>query len=74
LSVRNSEEAEEIAKKFLLKRFDFSEVVFDSVDFDGEYFHIQGYGGESESSVDKEKTRFVLQIRTDGNVVGWKLT
>ena len=46
----------------------------ESVGFDGNYFYVHGCNEESGSSSDEEKTHFVLKVKTDGNVVGWKLT
>lgn len=74
LSIKNTEEAEEIAKKFLFKRWGYSGITIESVGFDGNYFYVHGYNEESGSSSDEEKTRFVLKVKIDGNVVGWKLT
>jgi len=74
LSIKNAEEAEDIAKKFLLKRWGYTGIVIERVGFDGDYFYINGYNEESGSSDDDEKVHFVLKVKTDGNVVGWKLT
>ena len=73
MSVRNCEEAEEIAKKFLLNRFDFYNIVVDCIDFDGSFFVVDGFN-EEKSDVMPEKVRFSVKISRDGNVVGWKLT
>lgn len=72
MSVKNSEDAEDVARKFILKRFSYSFVEFESVDFDGTYFHAKGFCADSSDIEDKE--RFVLKIKTDGNVVGWQLS
>jgi len=69
MTVRNCDEAEEIAKKFLLERFGYSNIVINSVDFDGNFFSIDGLNEEEDN-----KVRFNVKISTDGNVVGWKVT
>jgi hypothetical protein len=72
LSVKNTEDAENIARKFIQKRFDYASVTYESVDFDGTYFYVKGECAPSDGS--EEKEQFVLKIKTDGNVVGWQLT
>jgi hypothetical protein len=69
MTVRNCDEAEEIARKFLLEKFDFSGIVINSIDFDGNFFSIDGLDEGKEG-----KPRFTIKINTDGNVVGWKVT
>lgn len=73
MSVKNCDEAEEIAKKFMLERFDFSNIVIDGIDFDGNFFLVDGYN-EEKSDIMPEKARFTVKIKLDGNVVGWKMT
>jgi len=73
MSVRNCDQAEEIAKRFLLERFDFSNITIDSIDFDGNCFVVSGFN-EDESEIPSEKTVFTVTIKTDGNVVGWRVT
>ena len=73
MSVKNCDEAEEIAKRFLQEKFDFFNITIDSIDFDGSFFLVNGFN-EEESEGLSEKTRFTVKIDTDGNVVGWKVT
>ena len=69
MSVKNCDEAEEIAENFLLQKFGFGNITIDSVDFDGNFFLVNGFNEGKE-----EKVRFIVKISTNGNVVGWKLT
>lgn len=73
MSIKNCDEAEEMAKKFLGERFSYYHITIDSVDFDGNYFLVKGVN-EEKIGDQFEKTRFTVKIDTDGNVVGWKLT
>lgn len=73
MSVKNCDEAEEIAEKFLGEKFSYYDIRIDSVDFDGEFFLVNGFNEEKHDD-DLVKTRFIVKIKTDGNVVGWKVT
>ena len=53
----------------MLQKFGFVNITIDSVDFDGNFFLVNGFEKGEE-----EKVRFIVKISINGNVVGWKLT
>jgi hypothetical protein len=69
MTVRKCDEAEEIARKYLVDKFGYSgDIEVTSVDFDGNFFLVDGLVVEKEG-----KTRFTIKVNLDGNVVGWKV-
>lgn len=71
LSVRNSDEAEDVAKKYLIERYGYTNIEFQSVDFDGNFFLLEGtIKGDNNDEV---IFTFTVKISKDRNVVGWKV-
>lgn len=75
MAVRNSDNAEDVAKSFMSKKWSWSDkqVETERVDFDGNFFTVEG-AIKNEENVDEVIAHFSVKVDKERNVVGWKVT